>query len=128
MFLSFDSQEKRREYGGSSYVELQFCKMPLNSKIESIVTVDNIKNWELDSLYINEYEDFSMIYGNIFDCGIYSNMQNGTVDIYGINYYKPELVDMIISKIKNKKPEDYLVLLKWLENVKNYNGFYILGV
>lgn len=128
MFLSFDSQEKRREYGGSSYVELQFCKMPLNSKIESIVTVDNIKNWELDSLYINEYEDFSMIYGNIFDCGIYSNMQNGTVDIYGINYYKPELVDMIISKIKNKKPEDYLVLLKWLENAKNYNGFYILGV
>ena len=128
MFLSFDSQEKRREYGGSSYVELQFCKMPLNSKIESIVAVDDIKNWQLDSLYINEYEDFSMIYGSIFDCGIYSNMQQGAVDIYGINYYKPELIGRIISKINNEKPKDYLVLLKWLEDAKNYNGCYILGV
>ena len=79
MFLTFKSQEERQEYGGSSFIEFQFCKMPVKSKIESIVTIENIDHWKLDSIYVSDYEEF-------FDCGYCNNMKNGIVDIYGINY------------------------------------------
>ncbi len=128
MFLTFKSQEERQEYGGSSFIEFQFCKMPVKSKIESIVTIENIDHWKLDSLYISDYEEFFEIYGKYFDCGYYSNMRNGIVDIYGINYYTSECVDSIISKIENEKPEEYPVILELLNKAKEYNGFYILGV
>lgn len=128
IFLTFSSQEERREYGGSSFIEFQFCRMPVNSKTSSIVTIDNIKHWQLDSLYVNDYEKFSDIYGHIFDCGIYSNMGSGLIDIFGINYYRPETINSIISKIYDTKLTDYQTLIKWLELAKKYNGFYILGV
>ncbi len=128
MFFTFKSQEERREYGGSDFIEFQFCKMPVKSKIESIVTIENINHWKPDSLYVSDYEEFFEIYGKYFDCGYYNNMKNGIVDIYGINYYTSDYVDSIISKIENEKPEDYPVILEWLNKAKEYNGFYILGV
>lgn len=128
MFLTFKSQEERREHGGSGFIEFQFCKMPVKSKIESIVTIEIIDHWKLDSLYVSDYEEFFEIYGKYFDCGYYNNMKNGLVDIYGINYYTSECVDSIISKIETEKPEDYPVILEWLNKAKEYNGFYILGV
>ena len=128
MFLTFSSQEERREYGGSSFIEIQFCKMPLNADIKKIVAVESIKNWQNDSLYINDIEDFYLAYGNIFDCGVYNNLKSGALDICGINYYKPILIEMFVDKILADKPKDYEILIEWLNKAKKYSGFYILGI
>ena len=55
-------------------------------------------------------------------------MKTGTVDLYGVNYYTPDLIDTVVKRIQNEKPADYKTLLSWLEKAKEYNGFYILGV
>lgn len=130
MFLTFNTNDERFEYGGSSFIEIQFCKMPLNSKIESIVSVDNIKHWRPDSIYIraDDDRDFYKQYRNIFNSGFYNNMEKGIMYLYGINYYTAESIDDIILKINETKPDDYTILLKWLEEAKKYNGFYILGL
>ncbi len=128
MFLSFESQEDRREYGGSGFIEFQFCKMSSKSKIESIVTIDNIKHWQPDSLYVSDYDEFFNEYSRFFNCGFYNNMKNGIIDIYGVNYYTSVSVETIMSRIEKDQPKDYHALLDWLRKSKKYNGIYILGV
>ena len=54
--------------------------------------------------------------------------KSGIVDVYGINYYVPELTDSILEKLRKEKPVDYEVLSGWIEETKTYNGFYILGL
>lgn len=73
-------------------------------------------------------DEFLDIYGDIFDCGTYNNLKTGIVDCFGINYYKPELIPSIIERLYEDKPKDYLKLIDWLNQAKQYNGFYILGV
>jgi len=34
MFHIFDSQEKRRKYGGSAFMEIQFCRLPEGTPME----------------------------------------------------------------------------------------------
>ena len=128
LFHTFSFQQNRRDFGGSAFMELQFCKLPYESKIKKIVS--NIMNWQNDSLYvhIDDVEIFDQEYGRIFNDGIYNNLKSGTVDIYGINYYKPSLTDAIIEEIKKEKPSDYETLISWLITSKSYNGFYILGI
>ncbi len=46
LFLTFHSQEERREYGGSAFIEMQFCKLPAGTGIKDIVAVGNINDWE----------------------------------------------------------------------------------
>lgn len=128
MFYTFTSQEERRRVGGSCFIEFQFCKLPIDTKINKIVSVDSINNWLNDSLYISDENYFYEEYSNIFDYGIYSNLERGIVDIYGINYYPPELIEVIINKILKETPSDYKKLVEWLEKAKAYNGFYILGI
>jgi hypothetical protein len=128
MFYTFTSQEERRRVGGSCFIEFQFCKLPIDTKINKIVSVDSINNWLNDSLYISDENYFYEEYNNIFDYGIYSNLERGIVDIYGINYYPPELIEVIINKILKETPSDYKKLVEWLEKAKAYNGFYILGI
>ncbi len=125
LFYKFNSQDERRSLGGSSFIELQFCKFPLKTKIESLI--EKVNFWENDSLYISDYETFYNEYKYIFNCGIYSNLEIGTVDLHGINYYSPSETERIIDKIIKYKPLDYETLIKWLESSKIYNGFYILG-
>lgn len=48
-------------------------------------------------------KEFMREYGNIFDCGIYNNLKTGNVDIYGINYYEPRAIELIIKRIIEKK-------------------------
>ncbi len=129
MFYSFASQTERRKFGGSDFLEIQFCKMPLNTKTETIVAVDSINYWLDDSLYISgdDADAFLKAYGRIFDCGIYNNLEIGVVGPFGINYYRSELIDAIIAKLLEFKPTDYERLLEWLNTAKKYNGFYILG-
>lgn len=126
LFHTFCSQEERRSYGGSSFIEIQFCKLPAGTAIKKLVTVN--KNWENDSLYIDDENTFEQEYSSIFDHGTYNNLECGAVDIYGINYYAPFQTDSIIGKIRKYKPTDFETLEKWLIESKQYNGFYILGL
>ena len=128
LFHAIHNQTERREFGGSAFIEIQFCKLPVRSNITSIVDVSNIKNWQNDSLYVSDENAFYQEYGHIFDCGTYNNLKTGPVDLYGINYYPASLTDTIIERIRESKPADYIVLVDWLERAKDHNGFYILGV
>ncbi len=129
MFRSFASQAERRNFGGSDFIEIQFCRMPQGTEPEIITATDSIHNWQDDSLYVpgDDAEIFLKEYAPIFLCGIYNNLKSGPIDPCGINYYPPGLIDAMITKLWNTKPEDYEVLTEWLNTAKKYNGFYILG-
>ncbi len=128
LFHTFNSQEERRNFGGSAFIEMQFCKLPPGTEIGKTVCVDSIVNWQDDSLYIKDENLFYKEYSQIFNCGIYNNLKRSMVDVYGINYYSPDLTDSIIEKICEIKPVDYERLIEWLNKAKKYNGFYILGI
>lgn len=126
LFHIFNSQQERREYGGSCFIELQFCRLPMETPIKELV--NNDVHWQDDSLYVDNENQFYKEYSKIFDCGIYNNLSSGTVDLYGLNYYSPHVTDSIIEKLNNSKPLDYETLVEWLNKSKDYNGFYILGI
>lgn len=128
LFCTFNSQEERRNHGGSAFIEIQFCKLPAEAGIKELVAVSSINHWQNDSLYINDENLFYQEYSHVFDCGTYNNLKSGIVDIYGINYYAPSLTDSLIERLYKDKPIEYEVLIEWLNKSKKYNGFYILGV
>ena len=130
MFYSFATQEERRAFNGSDFLELQFCRMPPGTDIEVLVAVDSITDWLNDSLYVSgdDMNAFWEIYSPIFTGGVYNNQETGPVDLYGINYYSPELTETIAARLRREKPSGCGKLLEWLTQAKQYNGFYILGV
>lgn len=128
LFHKFDSQEERRDYGGSAFLEMQFCRLLAGTGIGTLVAVDSIVNWLNDSLYISDENLFYEEYSRIFDCGVYNNGRTGPVDVYGINYYGPEQIDLLLARIQETEPEDWQVLTEWLKEARKYNGFYILGI
>ncbi len=73
------------------------------------------------SIFYNEYR-------NILDNGLHSNMEEGTVDPWGINYYSEEKTKRIIEKLIKFQPAGFDILLKWLSENPYHNGFYVLGV
>lgn len=127
LFHKFSPQDERRAFGGSAFIELQFCKLPFTTPINKIVAVDSIEHWKNDSLYVNDENLFYEIYSHIFINGIY-NMQTGVVDIYGINYYNLSLTKTIIERVISGKPTECEELIMWLREAKLHNGFYILGI
>lgn len=130
LFHIFNSQKERREFGGSDFIEMQYCKLEQGSEIEKIVSVDAIKHWKNDSLYIfgDDLNMFYSHYGKIITGGIYNNRDSGPIDIYGINFYSRKQLALIIERVKKEKPLDYQALLNWLETGTQYIGFYILGI
>lgn len=130
VFHTFHSQEERREFGGSYFIEIQYCKLELCSKTKEIIAVDAIAHWKNDSLYIygDDDNEFMSDYGDIFTGGIYNNKKSGIVDLCGVNYYSPNQTALIMERIKKAKPSDYQALLRWLEKAVRYNGFYVLGL
>lgn len=128
LFHVFNSQEERRNFGGSAFIEIQFCKLPAGTKTKKIFSLDNIKSWQNDSLYIDDEDTFYQEYSHIFNCGLYSNLKSGIVDVYRNNYYAPSLIDSIIEQIRKETPLDCETLIEWLIKAKAYNGFYILGI
>lgn len=128
LFHMFASQEERRSFGGSAFIEMQFCKLPLDTEMEEIVSVSRITYWKNDSLYICDEDLFFQEYGHIFDGGTYNNLKSGMVDLYGINYYPPALTDLLIERVGAKKPLAYEILTDWLYKARAYNGFYLLGI
>ncbi len=128
LLLTFPSQEERRKFGGSAFLEIQFCRMPKETPIKEIVAVENIKSWQNDSLYVHEIADFISIYGKYFDDGIFNNLKSGSLDVYGINYYYSDFVKRLIERLLNDKPAEYNQFVNWLKQAEKYNGFYILGI
>lgn len=132
IFHKFNSDKERRSFGGSCFLELQYCRFPHDTGIDKIISVDSVRHWKLDSLYVYEddesFEFFINEYIGIFSSGIYCNGESGPLDTYGINYYSPEQLSVIIQKLTDKKPAEYEILLDWLDSSTEYNGIYILGI
>lgn len=128
MFHSFNSQTERKNFGGTQFIEIQYCKLEKGTSIKKIV--NKIDYWKEDSLYIHidDFDDFISNYGKIFNSGTYSNLETGLIDETGINYYSPEQTKEIIKIIEMQKPLDYQVLIYWLNKAQEYNGFYFLGI
>ena len=128
MFHSFKNQDERRKFGGSAFIELQYCTLRSGTTLKKIIK--SHKHWLDSSLYIyfDDIESFCLNYGEIFFGGTYQNLQSGGVDVYGINYYSPVLLKDIIMKIEEQKPLEYTVILEWLKNAENFNGFYLFGI
>ncbi|WP_310601983.1 hypothetical protein [Anaerosporobacter sp.] len=130
MFHRFNNQEERSAYGGSAFLELQYCKMKPDTSVKKIVAVSSVSPWQNDSIYVymTDMADFYSNYCDIFVDGLYNNMKKGKIDVFGINYYSPTQTATIISAIESKKPKEYAVLLEWLRNASQYNGVYIWGI
>lgn len=126
----FKSQTERRNFGGSDFIEIQYCKSPESTKLEKIISVNVIPHWENDSLYVSG-DDMNLFYEQYKDIitgGVYNNGKNGVMDLYGINFYSREKADLIIKGIEDEKPQEYEILLRWLKSGTNYIGFYVLGL
>lgn len=123
MFKKYNKEEK------GACLELAYCKSSNKSDIKEIVSISNIPFSQPDSLYVAFpfIKDFIEQYDDIFTGGTYHNLKSGPVDVCGLNYYNPDLTNQIINKIKEQKPQEFEVVLNWLEETKQYNGFYILG-
>lgn len=39
LFHTFGSQEERRKFGGSCFIEIQYCRLPENTQLEKIISV-----------------------------------------------------------------------------------------
>lgn len=130
LFHMFCSQQERRNFGGSDFIELQYCKLPQGLKIKEIVSVDKISHWKNDSLYVSgdDVNLFYESYSNIITGGIYNNGKSGGMDLLGINYYSQEQAVLIMERIEDEKPPEYEILLRWLKSGINYTGFYVLGL
>ena len=130
LFHMFKSQEERRNFGGSDFIEIQHCKLPESTKLEKIISVKEVSHWENDSLYVSG-DDMNLFYEQYKDIitgGVYNNGKNGVMDLYGINFYSREKADLIIKGIEDEKPQEYEILLRWLKSGTDYLGFYVLGL
>lgn len=130
LFHTFSSQDERRQFGGSDFIELQYCRIRQGAEIGEILSVQAIEHRKNDSLYIfgEDMDAFFAQYCKIFSNGIYNNRECGVVDLLGINYYSPEQTALMTEAIKRETPADSQRLLDWLDGCKQYNGFYVLGV
>lgn len=130
LFHTFGSQEERRKFGGSCFIEIQYCMLPPNTQLEKIISVGAITDWKNDSLYIygDDMEAFYSYYGQIITGGIYNDMNQGPIDLYGINFFAQKQVPQIIERIEAEMPPEYQTLRDWLKVGKQFVGFYILGI
>jgi hypothetical protein len=130
MFHSFESREARRAFGGSAFIEIQYCRLKPTSRISEIVSPRVRNDLKDDSLYVyvDDIDEFYSNYKDIFCDGTYNNTKKGDIDLFGINYYSPKQLTEIIDKIEKQKPLDYEILVEWLKQAFNYNGIYILGI
>ena len=130
LFHSFSSQTERREYGGSDFIELQCCKLKRGTSIKKIISIDHIEHCKTDSLFLSgdDMDNFIFLYSDIFNQGFYNNGKSGSLDLFGINYYPPELEEAIIKRLRERNSDDDRILTDWLMTANEHNGLYILGV
>ncbi len=129
-FLSFSSNEERRAYGGSYFIEIRYCRLPEGASDKDRVSVDSVGHWERTSLYVYGDDDveFYETYSDILGDGLYNNMQEGSVDLCGINYYNSSRQREIIRRLREHTPQGHEPFLRWLLSDPHGNGFYVLGL
>lgn len=110
-----------------SYIEIQYCRLDADD-MKKLVSADSISHWQEDSLFVADENMFYNEYSHVFTDGIYNNLDSGTVDLYGINYYSADVLKTVIHRIRTQKPLEYEILLDWLLAAEGYNGIYILGL
>ncbi len=130
LFHSFSSQEERRSFGGSDFIELQHGKLDASLPMEELVSVHRIPHWREDSLYLqgDDWEQFDAAYGDILTGGTNSDLNCGPLDWCGINYFSPQQTAAICQQLKEQQPIEWDTLLRWLEEGKEAHGFYVLGL
>lgn len=114
---------------GTCYFEFQFCKIKQPVKRNKVRT-NVINHWLEDSLLLadDDFDNFFELYGNIFKCALFPNGEKGFYG-YGINYYDKNTTIYILNELKKIIEDKYYILVEWLElAIKQYNGFYILGL
>ncbi len=128
MFMKFNSTEERRGYGGSCFIEIQYCKHPVGTGVQRIVNA--IEHWMVTSLYVygDDMGDFYIEYKDILSNGVHENLEEGVVNSWGANYYNEEKTKIIMEKLERYKPTGFEVFLAWLKENPYHNGFYVLGV
>ena len=130
LFHSFSSQSERRDFGGSDFLELQYCRLPQGTALAELVSVDAIDHWKNDSLYVSgdDMDAFYRHYGHIITGGVYNNQASGPMDFLGVNFYTRQQAALILERIRAETPPDYLVFQDWLQKGEAYTGFYVLGL
>lgn len=130
LFHVFQSQSERRNFGGSDFIEIQYCKLPQGSTLEKIVAVDSLEHWKNDSLYVfgDDMEVFYQNYGSIITGGVYNNQKSGPMDLCGINFYSYKQAAAIMECLQTETPPEYQTLQKWLQAGEQYIGFYVLDL
>ena len=125
LFHTFSSQEERRAFGGSYFIELQKAAPHLK-----VGEIHPMQFWKNDSLYIYGDDDnaFFDAYHKIFINGIYANGQTGVMDVCGINYYSGEETARIVKELKQRHLPDQDTLIHWLETPSTEYGLWILGL
>ena len=128
LFYTFSTQEERRNFGGSDFIELQYCRLK-RTRFQRIISDCN-GHWEDDSLYVRgrHLDEFLAAYSDVLSEALYPNKKSGPVYPFGPNYYPPERVPAMIARLHERNSEDDRVLAKWLLKATEYNGFYVLGV
>ena len=114
----------------SDYIELQICETNLKTNVRDLVKVENVNFNHDSSLFINfeEYAKFIENYGTYFKNALHSNLEESSLDLYGVNYFSRDKVIKIIDEIFKNKPLDFEIILNFLNLAKEKNGFYILGI
>ncbi len=130
LFHRFFDQEERRQRFGGDCLEFQHCKLPQGTDIKTLLSIDSIKHWQDDSLYLSgdDWNLFIRHYGDIITGGTYANGEQGPLDLCGINYFSPEQMAATIHRLEGEQPLDCKPLLLWLQEDSETNGFYILGL
>jgi len=130
LFHVFASEEERRRYGGTAFVEIQYCDMPSRTFAGRLPAARHIQSWKNDSLYVHadDLDTFCREYGSLPGRDSCNGRKCRSIDPYGINYFAAAAVDLLIAWLDKEKPADYEVLAAWLASAKERNGFYILGL
>lgn len=131
LFHRFATPQARRAFGGSDFLEFQYCRCAPGTSLQRIVSVDAVAHWQPDSLYLSgdDLALFTEHYGKIFCGGYYNNGKTGPMDPCGINYYPPQLTRRIMAQIRTAQPPDGQILLDWLsQQAAEDTGFYLLGL
>jgi hypothetical protein len=120
LFYQFASQQERRDFGGSDFLEIQYCRLPAGTPDKERTAQKNIRHWQDDSLYVADVELFYQQYGEIF-CLTPS-------DLYACRDYAPSRLEEIICSVEQRRPPEAQTLLEWLGRAGAHNGFYLLGI
>lgn len=127
LFHTYSSMQAHRRAHDSAFMEIQHCRMDASAPLAEIVATDSLRHWQKDSLYVhfNELDAFFSAYGAIFGCGVYNNLHSGPIDPYGVNYFSPDRVREMVTRLQASDAPERDVLAAWLPDTR---GMYVLGI